>query len=86
MQTVPPTGKVDTGLAALAMLARYYQVAADPKQLSHYFGTHGKTFDAVISASQLEQLVSAMAAFGEPSGGEITLTPEEESQTPLQRM
>ncbi|WP_228743175.1 calcium-binding protein [Marinobacter sp. F4218] len=38
------------------------------------------TDDAVISASQLEQLVSAMAAFGATSGGEITLTPEEETQ------
>ncbi|TBW45300.1 carbohydrate-binding protein, partial [Marinobacter halodurans] len=39
-----------------------------------------ETDDASITASQLEQLVSAMAAFGEPSGGEINLTPEEESQ------
>lgn len=38
------------------------------------------TDDAMISANQLEQLVTAMAAFGEPSGGEMTLTPQEENQ------
>lgn len=38
------------------------------------------TDDAMISANQLEQLVTAMAAFGEPSGGEMNLTPQEENQ------
>ncbi|MEQ5837732.1 calcium-binding protein [Marinobacter sp. NFXS9] len=38
------------------------------------------TDDAEITSTQLEQLVSAMAAFGDPAGGEITLTPEEQNQ------
>ncbi|WP_417544871.1 calcium-binding protein [Marinobacter sp.] len=38
------------------------------------------TDDAMITANQLEQLVAAMAAFGAPSGGEVTLTPQEENQ------
>jgi Ca2+-binding RTX toxin-like protein len=38
------------------------------------------TDDAMITANQLEQLVAAMASFGQPAGGEITLTPQEESQ------
>lgn len=38
------------------------------------------TDDAVISASQLEQLVTALAPFGQPAGGEMTLTPQEENQ------
>jgi hypothetical protein len=38
------------------------------------------TDDAMITTNQLEQLVAAMASFGQPAGGEITLTPQEESQ------
>ena len=38
------------------------------------------TDDAMISANQLEQLVTAMAGFGQPDGGEMTLTPQEEDQ------
>jgi Ca2+-binding RTX toxin-like protein len=38
------------------------------------------TDDAMISANQLEQLVTAMAGFGQPDGGEMTLTPQEENQ------
>jgi Ca2+-binding RTX toxin-like protein len=39
-----------------------------------------QTDDAVISATQIEQLVSAMAAFGAPVDGEIVLTAAEEQQ------
>ncbi|WP_445354229.1 calcium-binding protein [Microbulbifer sp. EKSA008] len=39
-----------------------------------------RTDDAVITSSEIEQLVNAMAAFGAPSGGEITLTSEEQEQ------
>jgi uncharacterized protein YneR len=39
-----------------------------------------RTDDAVISATQIEQLVSAMAAFGAPVDGEIVLTAAEEQQ------
>ncbi len=38
------------------------------------------TDDAMITANQLEQLVTAMAAFGQPDGGEMMLTPQEENQ------
>jgi Ca2+-binding RTX toxin-like protein len=38
------------------------------------------TDEAMITSNQLEQLVAAMAAFGAPSGGEVTLTPQEENQ------
>ncbi len=30
---------IDTGLACLVSMARYHNVAADPQQISHYFGT-----------------------------------------------
>ncbi|MFD1216105.1 calcium-binding protein [Microbulbifer celer] len=39
-----------------------------------------RTDDAVITASEVEQLVTAMAAFGAPAGGELNLTPEDQSQ------
>ncbi|AZZ95523.1 calcium-binding protein [Hahella sp. KA22] len=39
-----------------------------------------RTDDAVIDAGRIEQLVSAMAAFGAPVGGEITLSEEQQSQ------
>ncbi|WP_299587786.1 calcium-binding protein [uncultured Microbulbifer sp.] len=39
-----------------------------------------RTNDTVISNSDIEQLVTAMASFGAPSGGEITLTSEEQEQ------
>lgn len=35
------TGRPDTGIAALVMVARYHQMAADPDQIHHHFGTHG---------------------------------------------
>ncbi|ABC32762.1 RTX toxins and related Ca2+-binding protein [Hahella chejuensis KCTC 2396] len=38
------------------------------------------TQDAMLDHSKVEALVNAMAAFGAPSGGEITLTDEERSQ------
>jgi Ca2+-binding RTX toxin-like protein len=38
------------------------------------------TDDAMITTNQLEQLVAAMASFGQPSGGEVTLTPQEQNQ------
>ncbi|MFC6921392.1 calcium-binding protein [Microbulbifer taiwanensis] len=39
-----------------------------------------RTDDSVITASEIEQLVTAMAAFGAPAGGEVNLTSEEQSQ------
>ncbi|WLQ16976.1 calcium-binding protein [Hahella aquimaris] len=39
-----------------------------------------RTDDAVIDAGRIEQLVSAMAAFDAPVGGEITLSEEQQSQ------
>ena len=35
----------DSGLLALVMLARFHEVAADPEQVRHHFGTHGKPLD-----------------------------------------
>ncbi|WP_164887390.1 type I secretion system permease/ATPase [Hahella sp. KA22] len=48
------TGRLDTGLAALVMLARFHQVAADPAQIQHHFGTHENAFteQALIRASR----------------------------------
>ena len=45
---------VDTGLACLIMVARFYQVAADPAQIHHQFGTHDKPLDetALIRATR----------------------------------
>lgn len=38
------------------------------------------TDEASITSNQLEQLVTAMASFGDPAAGEVTLTPQEENQ------
>ncbi|WP_256470511.1 type I secretion system permease/ATPase [Alkalimarinus coralli] len=45
---------VDTGLACLIMVARFHQVAADPAQIHHQFGTHDKPLDetALIRATR----------------------------------
>ena len=45
---------VDTGLACLIMVARFHQVAADPDQIHHQFGTHDKPLDetALIRATR----------------------------------
>lgn len=45
---------VDTGLACLIMVARFHQVAADPAQIHHQFGTHDKSLDetALIRATR----------------------------------
>ncbi len=51
------TGRLDTGLAALTMLARFHQVAADPAQLQHQFGTHEHPFqegDVIRAARHLQ--------------------------------
>lgn len=47
-------GSVDTGLACLIMVARFHQVAADPAQIHHQFGTHDKPLDetALIRATR----------------------------------
>lgn len=41
------SGSVDSGLASLAMVARFHQVAADPAQIRHQFGAQGSPFDAI---------------------------------------
>ncbi|WP_083921076.1 type I secretion system permease/ATPase [Hahella ganghwensis] len=56
------TGRLDTGLAALVMLARFHQVAADPAQLQHHFGTHEHPFlegDLIRAARHLKLKVRA---------------------------
>ena len=60
MQSTQPPGKVDTGLAALVMLARYHQVAADSNQLRHHFGTHERPFQRaeILRASRHLKLKS----------------------------
>lgn len=63
MQSVPPTGKVDTGLAALVMLARFHQVAVDSSQLRHHFGSHDRSFqqsEIVRAARHLKLKVRAL--------------------------
>ncbi|WLQ13885.1 type I secretion system permease/ATPase [Hahella aquimaris] len=54
MSEINSTGRLDTGLAALVMLARFHQVAADPAQIQHHFGTHENAFteQALIRASR----------------------------------
>ncbi|ABC32765.1 ABC-type bacteriocin/lantibiotic exporters, contain an N-terminal double-glycine peptidase domain [Hahella chejuensis KCTC 2396] len=54
MSETNSTGRLDTGLAALVMLARFHQVAADPAQIQHHFGTHENAFteQALIRASR----------------------------------
>ena len=48
--------KVDTGLACLVMLARFHQIVADPRQLTHQFKVSGDSFgknDILLAARQL---------------------------------
>ncbi|WP_156490314.1 MULTISPECIES: type I secretion system permease/ATPase [unclassified Oleiphilus] len=47
------SSSVDTGLACLVSIARYHQVAADPEQIRHYFGTNEPSSEAKNSASCL---------------------------------
>lgn len=49
---------IDTGLACLIMVARFHQVAADPAQIHHQFGTHDKPLDetSLIRATRHLQL------------------------------
>ncbi|WP_253938414.1 cysteine peptidase family C39 domain-containing protein [Hahella sp. HN01] len=58
MSETNSTGRLDTGLAALVMLARFHQVAADPAQIQHHFGTHENAF------TEQAQRYKAMAAAG----------------------
>lgn len=39
-----PPQEIDTGLVCLLILSRYFGIAADAAQLTHAFGTSGKTF------------------------------------------
>ncbi len=48
--------ETDTGLACLAMLARYHQIAAEPAQLAHEFQRNGEPFavsDILLAARKL---------------------------------
>ncbi len=38
---------VDTGLACLVMVARFHQVAAEPSQIKHHFGSHDEPLNQV---------------------------------------
>ena len=44
--TATPSRQIDTGLIGLVMLARFYGKAAEPEQIRHQFGAHGKAFDS----------------------------------------
>jgi len=48
----PPA--TDTGLACLVMAARYHQVAADPSQIQHHFGSHDQPLNesALVRAAR----------------------------------
>ena len=53
----------NTGLACLVMLARYHQVAADPKQIEHHFSSQNKSFsarDIVLAARHLKLKARAL--------------------------
>jgi ATP-binding cassette, subfamily B, bacterial HlyB/CyaB len=43
-QPAQPPQKIDTGLACLLMLTRYFGIPADPHQLHHEFGISGQPF------------------------------------------
>ena len=52
----PDTSLVDSGLAALVMLARFHNVAASPEQLAHELADSGKPFgrsEILLAAKQL---------------------------------
>ena len=40
----PSPQEIDTGLVCLLIFTRYFGIAADAEQLTHEFGTSGKTF------------------------------------------
>ena len=52
--TEPERNSLDTGLACLMTVARFHQVAADPSQIQHHFGTHDELLDkkALIRAAR----------------------------------
>jgi subfamily B ATP-binding cassette protein HlyB/CyaB len=55
-QEPPSIAALDTGLACLAMLARFHQIAVDPEQLSHQFKGSGEPFgrsDILLAAKNL---------------------------------
>ena len=43
-QPAQPSQNVDTGLACLLMLTRYFGIPADPHQLHHEFGVSAQPF------------------------------------------
>lgn len=48
---------IDSGISSLVMVASFYQVAADPDQLAHHYGSHDKSWsdqEIVIAARHLK--------------------------------
>jgi subfamily B ATP-binding cassette protein HlyB/CyaB len=48
---------LDSGLSALVMLARFHQVAANPEQIKHHFGSESSSFstaDIILAARHLK--------------------------------
>lgn len=65
--------EVDTGLMGLVLLARFHGIAAEPRQIQHQFGAHGRPLDSidlVRAARALElkarEVKSAWARLGKP--------------------
>ncbi len=56
----PPPKLADAGLGALALIAGYYRIAADPTQLSHQLALTGRVADAedIVRGANLLQLKS----------------------------
>jgi len=50
----PQSKDVDAGLTCLITIARFHQVAADPAQIQHHFGSHDEPLDetALIRAAR----------------------------------
>jgi subfamily B ATP-binding cassette protein HlyB/CyaB len=63
-----PTNRIDTGLTALALIAGYFRIAADPKHLAHELGLTGRTAEAedIVRAARMLDL-KARAISNAPS-------------------
>jgi len=62
-QTAKQTAVLDTGLACLAMLARFHNVAVSPEQLSHEYVEDGQVFgkaEILMAARKLDLKVKAV--------------------------
>jgi ATP-binding cassette, subfamily B, bacterial HlyB/CyaB len=73
---VGPSRKDDAGLAALALIAGHYRIAADPKQLSHELALSGRV-------ANVEEIVRAARSLGLKARAAVKRPPSSLKAAPL---